>query len=142
MYVETKQSLFIIAYPGKETAAEVYDTLRELEKRDRIDIKTAATIYSKDNGKLRLEHRQRLTLWKDEFGVGAIPTFAANDDAFIHLNTFFFTFYNAEVYFDGVADPKVVDTTRLLVRISEFRQRVHVYSPYPISSRSISSSKS
>ena len=68
----SKQSLFIIAYPGKETAAEVYDTLRELEKRDKIDIKAAATINRKEDGKLRLAHRQRLTLWKDEFDVGAI----------------------------------------------------------------------
>ena len=52
---ERGQSLFIIAYPGKETADEVYHTLRELEKQDKIDIKTAATIYRKEDGKLRLE---------------------------------------------------------------------------------------
>jgi uncharacterized membrane protein len=67
-----RQSLFIIAYPGKETADEVCHTLRELEKQDKIDIKTAATLYRRENGKLRLRHRQRLTVWKDDFGVGAI----------------------------------------------------------------------
>ena len=72
MSVGRKQSLFIIAYPGKETADEVYHTLRGLEKQDRIDIKTAATLYRKEDGKLRLQQRQRLTLWKDEFDVGAI----------------------------------------------------------------------
>jgi uncharacterized membrane protein len=81
MSVERKQSLFITAYPGKETAAEVYHTLRELEKQDKIDIKTAATIYRKKDGKLRLEHRQRLTLWKDEFDVGAIGLILAGTRA-------------------------------------------------------------
>ena len=69
---EGRQSLFITAYPGKETAAAVYATLRGLEKQDKIDIKTAATINRKKDGRLRLEHRQRLTLWKDEFDVEAI----------------------------------------------------------------------
>ena len=78
---ERKQSLFIIAYPGKETADEVYHTLRELEKQDKIDIKTAATIYRREDGKLRLKHRQRLTLWKDEFGVGAIGLILAGTRA-------------------------------------------------------------
>ena len=69
---ERKQSLFIIAYKGKETADEVYQTLRRLEKQDKIDIKTAATLYRTEDDKLRLKHRPRLTLWKDEFDVGSI----------------------------------------------------------------------
>ena len=44
------QSLFIIVYPGKETSDEVYRTLRELDKQDKIDIKTAATLYLKEVG--------------------------------------------------------------------------------------------
>lgn len=75
------QSLFIIVYPGKETSDEVYRTLRELEKQDKIDIKTAATLYLKEDGRLRLKHRQRLTLWKDEFGVGAIGLILAGTRA-------------------------------------------------------------
>jgi len=67
-----RQSLFIIAYPGKETADQVYHTLRVLEKQDKIDIKTAATIYRTEDGKLQLKHRRRLTVWKGLFGVGAI----------------------------------------------------------------------
>jgi len=67
-----RQSLFLIAYPGKGTADEVYHSLRGLEKQDKIEIKTAATLYRTEEGKLRLKHRQRLTLWKDEFDVGSV----------------------------------------------------------------------
>ena len=78
---ERKQSLFIFVYPGEETADEVYHTLRGLEKQDKIDIKTAATLYRTDDGKLRLKHRQRLTLWKDEFDVGSIGLILAGTRA-------------------------------------------------------------
>jgi uncharacterized membrane protein len=78
---DCRQSLFLIAYPGKETADEVYHTLRGLEKQDQIDIKTAVTLYRKEDGKLRLKHRRRLTLWKDEFGVGAIGLILAGTRA-------------------------------------------------------------
>ena len=54
---ERGQSLFVIVYPGMETADQVYHTLRELEKRDKLDIKTAATIHLKEGGKLRLKLR-------------------------------------------------------------------------------------
>ena len=81
MSVERKQSLFIIAYPGKETADEVYQTLRGLEKQDKIDIKTAATINRAEDGKLRLKHRRRLTLWKDEFDAGSIGLILAGTGA-------------------------------------------------------------
>jgi uncharacterized membrane protein len=81
MSVGRKQSLFIITYPGKETADEVYQTLRRLEKQDKIDIKTAATIYRKEDGKLRLKHRRRLTVWKGAFGVGAIGLVLAGTGA-------------------------------------------------------------
>jgi len=78
---ERKQSLFIIVYPGEETADEVYHTLRGLEKQDKIDIKTAATLYRTEDGKLQLKHRQRLTLWKDEFDVGSIGLILAGTRA-------------------------------------------------------------
>lgn len=81
MSVGRKQSLFIIAYKGKETADEVYHTLRALEKQDKIDIKTAATIYRKEDGKLRLKHRRRLTVWKGAFGVGAVGLILAGTGA-------------------------------------------------------------
>ena len=72
MSEQRKQSLFIIVYPREGTADEVYHTLRRLEKQDKIDIKTAATLYRTKDDKLRLKHRPRLTLWKDEFDVGSI----------------------------------------------------------------------
>jgi len=78
---ERKQSLFIIIYPGKQTADEVYSMLREQEKQDKIYIKTAATLHRTEYGKLRLKHRQRLTLWKDEFDVGSIGLILAGTRA-------------------------------------------------------------
>ena len=81
MLEERKQSLFIIAYPGKETAIAVYDTLRSLEKQDKIDIKTAVTIYRKENGQLLLKHRKRLTIWKNVFGCGTIGLLLAGTGA-------------------------------------------------------------
>ena len=78
---ERKQSLFIIVYPGVETADAVYHTLRGLEKQDKLDIETAATLYRTADGKLRLKHRQRLTLWKDEFDVGSIGLILAGTRA-------------------------------------------------------------
>jgi uncharacterized membrane protein len=71
---ERKQSLFIIAYEGKDTADEVYKTLRGLEKqklRD-LDIKTAATVHRKDNGKLKLEHKRRVTVGWGTAGGAAL----------------------------------------------------------------------
>ena len=84
---QRKQSLFIIVYPGKETAEDVYHTLRELEKQDKIDIKTATTLYRTEQGKLLLKRRQRLTLWKDEFDVGSIGLIMAGTKAGILAGT-------------------------------------------------------
>ena len=68
---ERKQSLFIISYPGRDTADQVYDALKGLKKEKEIKIKTAAVVYRKDNGKLKLVHKRRLTTWKGLFGGGA-----------------------------------------------------------------------
>jgi uncharacterized membrane protein len=78
---ERKQILYIIIYPGEQTADEVYHMLRDLEKQEEIDIKTAAILYRTDDGKLRLKHRQRLTLWKDEFDIGTIGLILAGTKA-------------------------------------------------------------
>jgi len=43
--VKRKQSLFIIVFPGNGTADKIYNRLRELEKQDKIEIKTAAALY-------------------------------------------------------------------------------------------------
>jgi uncharacterized membrane protein len=65
-----KQSLFIVAFKGRDTANEVYDTLNELKKEKKVKIKTAAVVYRKDNGKLKLVHKHRVTTW----GGAAIGT--------------------------------------------------------------------
>lgn len=74
MSEERKQSLVITAYKGKDTADEVYHVLRKAEKDDKsvVDIKTAATVYRKNNGKLKLKHRKRVTVKKGAFAGGAI----------------------------------------------------------------------
>jgi uncharacterized membrane protein len=66
--------LFIVAYPGQDTADEVYDVLRGLEKQklQEIDIKTAATVIRKDDGKLKLKHKRRVTVWKGMSGGAAL----------------------------------------------------------------------
>ena len=69
---DENSSLFIVAYSGKDTANQVYKTLRDLEKAKKIDIKTAAVVDRKDSGKLRLKHKRRVTVWKGTFGGGAL----------------------------------------------------------------------
>lgn len=71
---ERKQSLFIVQYEGKDTADQVYDVLHHLEKQklQEIEIKTAATVYRQDNGKLKLKHKGRVTVWKGMAGGAAI----------------------------------------------------------------------
>ena len=47
-----KESLFVVSYSGRETADRAYDVLRQMEKDKQVDIKTAMTVFRKDNGKL------------------------------------------------------------------------------------------
>ena len=69
---ERKESLFIVSYSGRDTADEAYDTLRQMEKDKQVDIKTAMTVTRKDNGKLKLKHRRRLTVGKGMVAGGAV----------------------------------------------------------------------
>ena len=69
---ERKESLFIVSYSGRDTADEAYDTLRQMEKDKQVDIKTAMTVTRKDNGKLKLKHKRRLTVGKGLVGGGAV----------------------------------------------------------------------
>jgi uncharacterized membrane protein len=69
---ERKESLFIVSYSGQDTADEAYDTLRQMEKDKQVDIKTAMTVTRKDNGKLKLKHRRRLTTGKGLVAGGAV----------------------------------------------------------------------
>jgi len=67
-----KESLFIMSYSGRDTANEAYDALRQMEKDKQVDIKTAMTVYRKDNGKLKLKHQRRLTSGKGLVAGGAV----------------------------------------------------------------------
>jgi uncharacterized membrane protein len=69
---ERKDSLFIVAYNGRDTADEAYDTLRKMEKDKQVDIKTAMVVTRKDSGKLKLKHKRRLTVKKGLVAGGAV----------------------------------------------------------------------
>ena len=69
---ERKESLFIVSYSGRDTADEAYDTLRQMEKDKQVDIKTAMTVTRKDNGKLKLKHKRRMTSGKGLVAGGAV----------------------------------------------------------------------
>ena len=65
-------SLFIVAYKGKDTANQVYQTLRGLEKEKKVNIKTAAVVDRRSNGKIRLNHKRRVTVPRGIVGGGAL----------------------------------------------------------------------
>ena len=72
MSKDKKESLFVVSYSGRDTADRAYDTLRQMEKDKQVDIKTAMVVYRKDNGKLKLKHRRRLTAGKGLVAGGAV----------------------------------------------------------------------
>jgi uncharacterized membrane protein len=74
---ERKQSLFIVAYEGKDTADEVWHKMRDLEKDKKVDIKTSMVVYRKDNGKLKLVHKRRMNTWGGAAAGGAIALLLA-----------------------------------------------------------------
>jgi uncharacterized membrane protein len=65
---ERKQSLFIVAYKGRDTADEVWDTVHGLQKDKKIKVKTAMVVHRKDNGKLKLVQKGHIGSW----GGGAL----------------------------------------------------------------------
>jgi uncharacterized membrane protein len=72
MSEKRKQSLFILAYPGRDTADVVWKTLRELERAKRIDVKASMLIYRKESGKLKLVHKRHVGTWGGAAAGGAI----------------------------------------------------------------------
>lgn len=68
---DQERSMFITAYEGEKTADEVYNVLRAMEKNGDLDIRTAATVHRKDNGKLKVSHKRRVTVTKGAAG-GAV----------------------------------------------------------------------
>ena len=69
---ERKQSMFVVAYEGRNTADQVYDTMRDLQKQKKVKIKTAAVITRKENGKIHLNHKRRVTVGKGLVGGGLL----------------------------------------------------------------------
>jgi uncharacterized membrane protein len=72
-----KESLFVVSYSGRDTADQAYDTLRQLEKDKQVDIKTAMVVNRKDNGKLKLKHKRRLTTGKGLVAGGTLGLLVA-----------------------------------------------------------------
>ena len=69
---ERKQSMFVVAYKGRNTADQVYDTLRELQKKKKVRIKTAAVVTRMADGRLKLNHKRRVTVGKGMVGGGLL----------------------------------------------------------------------
>ena len=69
---ERKQSMFVVAYEGKNTADQVYDTLRGLQQEKKVKIKTAAVVTRKENGKLNVRHKRRITVTQGVVGGGIL----------------------------------------------------------------------
>ncbi len=72
-----KESLFVVSYSGRDTADQAYDTLRQMEKDKQVDIKTAMVVNRKDNGKLKLQHKRRLTTGKGLVAGGGLGLLVA-----------------------------------------------------------------
>ena len=73
---EVKYDFALMFYEGRDTADKVYYTLRGLEKQKKVDIRTAAVLTRKENGKIRLKHKRRVTFWKGAVGGGVIGLLA------------------------------------------------------------------
>jgi uncharacterized membrane protein len=72
MSEERKQSTFVVAYKGRNTADRVYDTLRDLQKQKKVKIKTAAVVTRMADGQLKLIHKRRVTVGKGAVGGGLL----------------------------------------------------------------------
>jgi uncharacterized membrane protein len=70
MSEESKQSMFVVAYKGQNTADQVYETLRGLQKQEKVKIKTAVVLTRLPDGKLKLVHKRRVTVGKGMVGGG------------------------------------------------------------------------
>ena len=72
MSEERTQSTFVVAYKGRNTADQVYDTLRDLQKEGKVRIKTAAVVTRMADGQLKLVHKRRVTVGKGVMGGGLL----------------------------------------------------------------------
>ena len=69
---EKKQSMFVVAYKGKNTADQVCDSLRDLQRLEKVKIKTAAVITRLGNGQLNVRHKRRITVGQGAVGGGVL----------------------------------------------------------------------
>ena len=64
--------MFVVAYKGQNTADQVYETLRDLQKQKKVKIKTAVVLTRMPDGKLKLVHKKRVTVGKGMVGGGLL----------------------------------------------------------------------
>ena len=72
MSEERKQSMFVVAYEGRNTADQVYDTLRDLQNEKKVKIRTAMVVMRMADGRLKLIHKRRVTVGKGIVGGGLL----------------------------------------------------------------------
>lgn len=69
---EPTESVFIKSFQGRGTADQAYETMRQLERERKVDIRTAMTIARQEDGKLKLVHKRRLTVGKGLVAGGGV----------------------------------------------------------------------
>ena len=72
MSEERKQSMFVVAYKGQNTADQVYESLRNLQRQGKVKIKTAVVVMRLPDGRLKLIHKRRVTVGKGIVGGGLL----------------------------------------------------------------------
>lgn len=69
---EQEYSVVIAAFPKKESAEFVYNTLLDMEQANMVKLKTVSTVYRNERGKLKVYHKHGLSTWKGAAGGVAI----------------------------------------------------------------------
>ena len=69
---EQEYSLVIAAFPKKESAEFVYNTLLDMQNAQMVKLKTVSTVYRNERGKLQVVHKHGLSTWKGAAGGVAI----------------------------------------------------------------------
>ena len=69
---EQEYSLVIAAFPKKESAEFVYNTLLDMQNAQMVKLKTVSTVYRNERGKLQVYHKHGLSTWKGAAGGVAI----------------------------------------------------------------------
>jgi uncharacterized membrane protein len=69
---EQEYSLVIAAFPKKESAEFVYNTLLDMQNAQMVKLKTVSTVYRNEHGKLKVYHKHGLSTWKGAAGGVAI----------------------------------------------------------------------